>query len=93
MPMEIAKPFIIYESPDNGKTIYARSSGNIDRVRIDSSGSLGIGTINPGKRFTMDSYNEWNDILKSAEKNTAVKSALDKLRTTYYLSKDNGSET
>lgn len=59
--------------------------------RISSDGNVGIGTGRPSQIF--ESYDEWTEILKLAETNTAVKTALDKLRTTYYLSKDNGSKT
>ena len=62
-------------------------------MRIGSDGNIGIGTAGPSSKMSMQDYNEYIDILKLAETNPAVKSALDKLKTTYYLSKDNGSET
>ena len=62
-------------------------------MRIGSDGNIGIGSASPRTKMSMQDYNEYADILKLAETNPAVKSALDKLKTTYYLSKDNGSET
>jgi hypothetical protein len=56
-------------------------------MRIDSSGNLGIGTSAPGE-VLVGSWSEWCEIKKLAETNTAVKIALDKLMTVYYLSKD-----
>jgi hypothetical protein len=56
------------------------------KMTLDSSGNLGIGTSNSG--FAIGPYGEWQKILKLAETNPAVKSALDKLMTTYHLSKD-----
>ena len=58
-------------------------------MRFDSNGNIGIGTSSPS--YSIKNYNEWQEILEMAETNPAVKSALDKLRTTYYLSKDNGN--
>ena len=55
-------------------------------IRIDSSGNLGIGSSAPGE--VLGSWSEWCEIKKLAETNTAVKIALDKLMTVYYLSKD-----
>lgn len=61
------------------------------KMTITSSGNLGIGTTMPN--LTIKSYNEWEEIHKLAETNSAVKSALDKLKTVYYLSRDHGSKT
>jgi len=82
---------MIFESPDKGLTIYARQAGSTERFRISSNGNLGIGTTPPS--MNINQYNEWSDILDTAEKNPAVKAALDRLKATYYLSKENGSET
>ena len=62
-------------------------------MRIGSDGNIGIGIGSPHPKMSMQDYKEYVNILKLAETNPAVKSALDKLKTTYYLSKDNGSET
>jgi hypothetical protein len=60
-------------------------------MRIDSTGNVGIGTSAPIS--SLDNYNEWQEILDAAKVNPAIKIALERLRTTYYLSKENGSET
>ena len=64
---------------------------NGEVMRITSNGNIGIGTTTPNTRIV--EYNEWTDILKAADTNPAVKIALDRLKTTYYLSKENGSKT
>lgn len=61
-----------------------------ERMRLSSDGRIGIGTTMP--EMTIENYNEWQSIIELAKTNPAVKLALDKLKTTYYLSKDNGSE-
>jgi hypothetical protein len=63
-----------------------------ETMRITTNGNIGIGSGAPNRPMDVDAYNEWNDILKLAETNPAVKSAFDKLRITYYLSKDNGNK-
>lgn len=62
-----------------------------ERIRFSSDGRVGIGTTMPD--VSIADYNEWQSIIEIAKTNPAVKLALDKLKTTYYLSKDNGSET
>jgi hypothetical protein len=66
------------------------SSTPTEVFRIGSNGNIGIGTGGPSQSF--ESYNEWADILELAKTNPAVKSALDRLRTTYYLSKEDGNK-
>ena len=90
--MTLQTPPIIFESPDKGVTIYARQSGSTERMRISSNGNVGIGASNPKPKITTDQYNRWVDIERLAETNSAIKSALDKLMTTYYLSKENGNK-
>jgi hypothetical protein len=64
-------------------------------MRIDSNGMIGIGTSTPVNSITFSgSFGEWQEILELSKTNSSVKLALEKLRTTYYLSKDHGnSET
>jgi hypothetical protein len=58
-------------------------------MRIESNGNVGIGSSSDSIRI--EEYIEWMDILKVAETNPAVKIALDKLMTVYYLSKEHGN--
>jgi hypothetical protein len=55
-------------------------------MRIDSNGNIGIGTLKPSQ--LLYNYNEWQDILKTAETNDAVNSALEQLRVVYALAKN-----
>ena len=58
-------------------------------MRIDSNGNVAIGSSSDSMRI--EEYVEWMDILKLAETNPAVRIALDKLMTVYYLSKEHGN--
>jgi hypothetical protein len=58
-------------------------------MTISSNGNVGIGTSAPSE--ILGAWGEWNEILKLAETNPAVKIALDKLMTVYYLSKEHGN--
>ena len=58
-------------------------------MRIDSNGSIGIGTSSPSTVAL--GWREWDEIQQLAETNPAVKIALDKLMTVYHLSKDHGN--
>lgn len=64
-----------------------------EAMRIDSSGNFGIGTKSIESHSSINQYEEWVDILKLAETHPAVSSALEKLRTIYYLSKEHGNKT
>lgn len=62
------------------------------KMNFSNDGNLGIGTTMPN--MSIIQYNEWQDILKTAETNQAVKRALEQLKTTYFLSKeDHGRKT
>ena len=60
-------------------------------MRLDSNGNIGIGSGGLSAKMSMNDYKEYVAILRLAETNSAVKSALDKLRITYYLSKEDGN--
>jgi hypothetical protein len=63
------------------------NSGN-EIMRIDSNGHVGIGISTPKGGMRIEEYVQWREIVELAETNPAVKIALDKLMTVYYLSKE-----
>ena len=73
----------VYESPDNGNSIYAREQGTNDRILIGTS----------YKKQTMDEELRqaqlWHSIRKVAETNPTLQTAIDRVIMLYQLSKDN----
>ena len=68
------------------------SKGFREVMRIDSSGNLGIGTASGFKQNGISEISELIEIAEFAKDNPAVAQALERLKTTYYLSKDNGNK-
>lgn len=68
----------IYESPDNGKTVYRRETGSVLREMLTS----------PSKSDDLFRYAEFVQIIDMSYKNPAVKKALDNLLLIYYTVKD-----
>ena len=72
----------IFESPDGGETIYERVVGSVDRVLVSQS---------PKARSLHDDIMEsklWGNIHRAAKTNPALQEALDRVKVTYYLTKD-----
>ena len=69
----------IYESPDNGSTLYRRQFGEIERELVYK---------NDSDLFT---YTAFQEIRKLAETNSSIKKALDNLLLIYYTIKDDKS--
>ena len=69
----------IFESPDGGKTIYSRKSGqdHTQRVCIQED---------PEKKIR-DRWLEWRDILEASENNPGLAELVDKAETFYRLLK------
>jgi len=75
----------IFESPDKGETVYVREEGSINRVLISQT---------PKSRETYKEIQElklWGNIHRAAKTNTALQEALDRVKVTYYLTKDHGN--
>lgn len=71
----------IYESPDNGKTVYAREENSTDRILIGY-------TYNPDKhQYYSDDDKIWYEIRAAARENTALHNALEQCKILYHLSK------
>jgi len=78
--MNIQSPEYIYESPDNGDTVYRRKQGETEReLYIQKEPDL----------FT---YADIKEIKELSKTNPALKKALDNLLVIYYTIKD-GKET
>ena len=69
----------IYERA-NG-TIYAREPGQTERIIVGYDGTH--------SRLTDLLHSEWNEILRAAETNPALQSALERVKIIYNLSKIN----
>ena len=74
---------LIYESPDGGKTIYARQRGSSDRVLISKDDVDTVKSVEIGR---------WQarikDIVELSHTTPALKDQLDKLHTIYLLVKN-----
>lgn len=76
---------IVYESPDGGKTVYARRSGTVERTLHWQDSEL---------RDTLDSIKEdklWGEIRRAAKKNSALQELLDQVKVLYLLQNENKS--
>jgi hypothetical protein len=74
--------YTIYESPDGGKTVYARKSGQKDRY---------LHSIDPDTAKQLAKVADdlmWNEIREMAEDNEALQKALDNAILIYKLSKE-----
>jgi len=72
----------VYESPDNGDTVYRRKVGEKERE---------LHSVSEGKKTLLDQIKEsklWGDIHRAALTNPALQEALDRVKVIYYLSKE-----
>ena len=72
---------LIYESPDKGKTVYAREFGQTDRQLI--SGNNSIVTRQKGVQLDM-----LRDMLRAAETDPDLRELLDQAIMLYQLKRD-----
>jgi hypothetical protein len=69
--------YIVYESPDGGKTIYSRKSGSLDRTLIKED---------PEKKFTQRWFT-WKEMLKLSETEPSLRDAIEQAEIVYALIK------
>jgi hypothetical protein len=72
----------IFESPDKGETVYVREEGSSKRSLYSESEK---------RRSLHDDIMEsklWGNIHRAAKTNPALQAALDRVKVTYYLTKD-----
>jgi hypothetical protein len=76
----------IYESPDNGGTIYRRKFGEVDRelYRVSDEVSEKLARI---REDTL-----WNEIRRAAKSNKVLQDALERVILIHQLSKDHGTK-
>lgn len=67
---------MIFESPDGGKSIFARPPHIVDRIEIT-----------PESQELNHLWFQWRDILTAAKTNPALKAALDQAQIIYELSR------
>lgn len=87
--MGLLKPGATYVYERDGKTVYAREVGADPSTRI----AIGWDYDPDGKAFqswASKFANEhlWGEIMKEAEHSTALQEALERVKVTYYLIKD-----
>ena len=75
----------IYESPDNGVTVYQRAIGSMERTIVAQNMSPRFDPMD-ALRFPI-SYSEFCAIMQQAETNPTLKQCLDQLVATYDLVK------
>ena len=77
---------IIYESPDNGDTVYARYAGESERWLVGQSTQA---------KDRIDLIKEdklWGEIRRAAKSNKILQEALDRAIMIYHLSEDDGKK-
>jgi hypothetical protein len=76
--MHETSPTYIYESPDGGKTVYRRTSGNLNKEIIK--------TPDPwNEPIDMLQYVKWSEILKHAKNDNYLKDLLDRAEVYHRL--------
>jgi hypothetical protein len=76
----------IFESPDGGKTVYARKYRETDRT---------LYSIDPELQSSLDLLKEdklWGEIRRAAKSNKVLQDALERVILIYQLSKDHGTK-
>lgn len=79
MLIKRSEELIIYESPDGGRTVYSRKSGQLDRTLIKHEPN------------THDRWLLWRDILKAADSDPALASVVEQAEIVYHLGRKDQS--
>lgn len=77
MIIKSVEELTIYESPDGGKTIYARKPGDTERTLIQED----------PQKSVHDRWFKWRDILHASEDNVALKDLVEKAELVYEIIK------
>lgn len=77
--MTIKSNHVIYESPDGGNTVWARSFGDSGRTLISGQSAI-------NKLYRLE---KWKLILEESESNKELAEALNKVEVIYELVKSN----
>jgi hypothetical protein len=72
----------IFESPDKGETVYVKEEGSNNRTLHSES------TNKKSLREEIAYSKLWGDIHRAAKTNPALQEALDRVKVTYYLTKE-----
>jgi len=70
---------IVYETPDNGKTIYGRYEGETERFIVGQNISTRHDPLEDHER------NLWYEIRQTAKTDPALQKELDRVKSLYYL--------
>ena len=73
MLIKRSEELIIYESPDGGRTVYSRKSGQLDRTLVKKEDK------------DSDRWLLWRDILKAADSDPALASVVEQAEIVYHL--------
>ena len=74
---------MIFESPDDGNTIFGRLPHTVERVELSA--------VTPESLELNHLWFQWRNILTAAKHNPALKEALDKAQIIYELSRNDKS--
>lgn len=81
---------LIYESPDGGKTIYAREFNSLEKKLVGYQYDFNNSHVNnksPGQK-DYEEHILWNEIRQAAKTNPALQKAMERAILIYRLSKD-----
>lgn len=79
MMIKSSEEIIIYESPDGGKTVYSRKSGETNRT---------LHSVDPAHQKQQELAQHWvkyQDIIRKAEDDPALQDMLEKIELYYDL--------